>query len=212
MGDIGEQRHKQVAPDELDAEMPYIGLEHMPRRDITLSAWGAKQRVLPAPNSTSPRAMSYSASSAHTFTRSALLRSTACVSTDIVVLYPKDPDFSAWLLMHVSSDEFVAHSDRSSAGTKMPRTNWKDMAAFPVALPLPPVAAVSQDQVGRNAGHYRDGRSRVRQARRPFLVSSASAAERAGPGGRFSTDNTSGIRAPRTPVADNCGGEAVTPS
>ncbi len=50
--------------------------------------------------------------------------------------------------MHVSSDEFVAHSDRSSAGTQMRRTNWKDMAAFPMALPPPPVAAVFQDQVG----------------------------------------------------------------
>jgi len=50
--------------------------------------------------------------------------------------------------MLVSSDDFVAHTDRSSAGTKMPRTNWKDMSAFETIVPPSPVALAFQDQVG----------------------------------------------------------------
>jgi type I restriction enzyme S subunit len=69
-------------------------------------------------------------------------------STDIVVLHPKQREYAAWLLMLVSSDEFVAHTDRSSAGTKMPRTNWKDMAAFGAPVPPPAVASAFQKQVG----------------------------------------------------------------
>jgi type I restriction enzyme S subunit len=45
MGDVGEQRREQVAPSEVHGETPYIGLEHMPRRDITLSAWGRAESV-----------------------------------------------------------------------------------------------------------------------------------------------------------------------
>ena len=41
----------------------------------------------------------------------------------------------------MSSAEFVAHTDRGSAGTKMPRTNWTDMAAYRVAKPPVALAA-----------------------------------------------------------------------
>jgi len=58
-----------------------------------------------------------------------------CGSGGIVVLSAKKPAGATWLLMLVSSDEFVSHANQTSAGTKMPRANWKDMASFPVALP-----------------------------------------------------------------------------
>jgi len=38
------------------------------------------------------------------------------------------------------SDEFVAHTDRGSTGTKMPRTNWRDMAAYKIAAPPAEIA------------------------------------------------------------------------
>lgn len=146
MGDVGQQRREQVAPVEVEGETPYIGLEHMPRRDLVLSAWGTAASVT---------------SSKFRFRRGDILFGKlrpyfhkvgpapldGVCSTDIVVLYSKRPEYAGWLLMLVSGDDFVAHTDRASAGTKMPRTNWKDMAAFPVALPPPPVAAAFEEQV-----------------------------------------------------------------
>lgn len=147
MSDIGGQRREQVAPGEVDSETPYIGLEHMPRRDIALSSWGRAASVT---------------SSKFRFRRGDVLFGKlrpyfhkvgpapidGVCSTDIVVLHPKQLEFTAWLLMLVSSDDFVAHTDRSSAGTKMPRTNWKDMAAFAVTLPPSSIAAAYQEQFG----------------------------------------------------------------
>ncbi len=147
MGDVGEQRREQVAPGEVHGETPYIGLEHMPRRDITLSSWGVAASVT---------------SSKFRFRRGDILFGKlrpyfhkvgpaplgGVCSTDVVVLFPKKVEYGAWLLMLVSSDEFVAHTDRSSAGTKMPRTNWKDMATFPVALPPASMTTAYQNQVG----------------------------------------------------------------
>jgi type I restriction enzyme, S subunit len=139
MGDIGTQRREQIAPEDTNGETPYIGLEHMPRRDIALTDWGTAKSVT---------------SSKFRFRRGDILFGKlrpyfhkvgpapidGVCSTDIVVIYPKNPEYAEWLLMLVSSDEFVAHTDRSSAGTKMPRTNWKDMATFGAAVPPQPLA------------------------------------------------------------------------
>ena len=39
------------------------------------------------------------------------------------------------LLGHLSSIEFINYVDGASTGTKMPRTNWKDMARYDIAVP-----------------------------------------------------------------------------
>lgn len=147
MGDVGEQRRDQIAPGEVDDETPYIGLEHMPRRDIALSEWGRAASVTSSKSRFCRGDVLYGKLRPY-FHKVGPAPLDGVCSTDIVVLYSKRVEYAAWLLMLVSSDNFVAHTDRSSAGTKMPRTNWKDMAVFPVALPPLPVAAAYQTQVG----------------------------------------------------------------
>jgi len=140
MGNIGVQRREQVTPSEVDGSMPYFGLEHMPRRNIALAEWGYAGDVT---------------SSKFRFVEGDILFGKlrpyfhkvgpapvdGVCSTDVVALHPKEPGWAAWLLMLVSSDEFVRHTDQTSAGTKMPRTNWKDMAAYRIAIPPKQVAA-----------------------------------------------------------------------
>jgi len=147
MGEIGLQRREQVLPGEVNGETPYVGLEHMPRRDLTLSTWGAAASVTSSKFRFHRGDILFGKLRPYFHKVSPAPLDGVC-STDIVVLHPKRPEYAAWLLMLVSGDDFVAYADRSSAGTKMPRTNWKDMAAFPVALPTLPVTAAYQDQVG----------------------------------------------------------------
>ena len=40
LGDVAKQRRSGVRPEEIDAESPYIALEHMPKRCIALAQWG----------------------------------------------------------------------------------------------------------------------------------------------------------------------------
>lgn len=68
-------------------------------------------------------------------------------STDILVLAPKSPAWFGFLLGHASSDTFVQFTDVASTGTKMPRTNWRDMSSFKFALPPEPVATAFTDLV-----------------------------------------------------------------
>ena len=40
LGDIANEARRGVDPKKVEPETPYFGLEHLPRRSITLSAWG----------------------------------------------------------------------------------------------------------------------------------------------------------------------------
>jgi type I restriction enzyme S subunit len=147
MGYVGTQTREQIAPEDIEGETPYIGLEHMPRQNIALSEWGSAASVTSSKFRFRCRDILFGKLRPY-FHKVGLAATDGVCSTDIVVLYPTEPEYAAWLLMLVSSDTFVAHTDRSSAGTKMPRTNWKDMAAFETSVPPSPMAIAFQGQVG----------------------------------------------------------------
>ena len=121
-------------PEQIDPNSPYIALEHMPKRCISLSAWGSADRL---------------ASGKFRFRRGDILFGKlrpyfhkvgvapvdGVCSTDIVVISPKGDSWFSFVLGHVSSSAFVDYTDAASTGTKMPRTNWTDMARYRVALP-----------------------------------------------------------------------------
>ena len=53
-------------------------------------------------------------------------------STDVAVISPKNQGWFGFVLSHVSSSDFVNYTDAGSTGTKMPRTNWKEMSRYPL--------------------------------------------------------------------------------
>ena len=68
-------------------------------------------------------------------------------STDIVVAVPSSPEWFGFVLGHMSSREFVDYTDAGSTGTKMPRTSWKTMSQYEIALPPTQLAAAFADRV-----------------------------------------------------------------
>ena len=65
-------------------------------------------------------------------------------STDIVVVAPEASLWASFVLFCLSSDEFVAYTDQTSTGTRMPRTSWKSMEQFEICLPTESIAALFQ--------------------------------------------------------------------
>ena len=139
LSDIAENPRRTVRPDEIDAGTPYIGLEHMPRRCIALSDWGQSDNL---------------ESNKYRFQRGEILFGKlrpyfqkvgvavveGVCSTDILVIVPQKQEWFGFVLCHVSSVEFVNHTDAASTGTKMPRTNWNDMSRYEMVLPSDQVA------------------------------------------------------------------------
>lgn len=134
LGDVGENQRRTVHPNEIAPNTPYIALEHMPRRCIALSDWGEADDVASGKSAFKNGEILFGKLRPY-FHKVGIAPVAGVCSTDILVLVPKRPEWNGFLLGHVSSDEMIQHVDLASTGTKMPRTNWKDIAAFKVVLP-----------------------------------------------------------------------------
>ena len=134
LGEMAMQRRSSLRPGDIDPETPYIALEHMPRRCIALSDWGVAEGLASGKLSFVRGDMLFGKLRPY-FHKVGVAPLDGVCSTDIVVVRPKSPEWFGFVLGHVSSAEFVDHTDAASTGTKMPRTTWADMARYNVVLP-----------------------------------------------------------------------------
>ena len=146
LGDVAENLRRGVQADEIESATPYIGLEHMPRRCIALSDWGQSDE-LESNKFEFKRGEILFGKLRPYFHKVGVAPVDGICSTDILVVVPKEPEWFGFVLGHVSSVEFVNHTDAGSTGTKMPRTDWQDMARYEVALPPKPLAAAFTERV-----------------------------------------------------------------
>ena len=134
IGDVASQRRQQVRPDYIDGETAYIGLEHIPRRSIALSEWGKAEGLASGKFRFKEGDILFGKLRPY-FHKVGVAPLDGICSTDIVVVSPILADWFGFTLGHLSSTEFVGYTDAASTGTRMPRTNWDDMALYKVPLP-----------------------------------------------------------------------------
>ena len=135
LGDIASERRDVVQPSDIDPMTPYIGLEHMPRRSITLHEWEHAGKVTSGKFRFQAGQILFGKLRPY-FHKVGVAPIDGICSTDIVVMEPKSPAWFGLAIFHVSGDEFVAYTYSGSTGTNMPRTNWGDIARY--VIPLPP--------------------------------------------------------------------------
>ena len=134
LGGVAAQRRSGAKPGEIDPDTPYIGLEHMPKRCIALTQWGHADGLASGKFKFEQGDILFGKLRPYFHKVGAAPLEGVC-STDIVVVRPRSNLWSGFVLGHLSSAEFVDHTDAMSTGTRMPRTNWADMARYKVALP-----------------------------------------------------------------------------
>ena len=134
LDEIAENVRQSVKASEIDSDEFYIGLEHMPRRSIALSEWqtadglGSNKYRFRKGEILFGKLRPY-------FHKVGVAPIEGVCSTDILVIQPIDSEWFGIVLGFVSSDEFIAYTNAYSAGTRMPRTNWKDMSRYEIVLP-----------------------------------------------------------------------------
>lgn len=146
IGDLATNPRRAVRPKEIDPETPYIGLEHMPRRCIALSAWDQAGSVSSGKFRFSSGDILFGKLRPY-FHKVGIAPIDGVCSTDVLVVNTKSPHWYGILLGHLSSKEFVDYADAASGGTKMPRTSWQDMARYEVIIPSEPVARLLSDML-----------------------------------------------------------------
>ena len=132
--DVADNSRRSISPDEIPEQTPYIALEHMPRKCIALSDWGMADGVESGKLAFNANDILFGKLRPY-FHKVGVAPIDGVCSTDIVVITPHTPEWFGFVLGHASSDAFVEHTNAGSTGTKMPRTNWADIARYPVILP-----------------------------------------------------------------------------
>ena len=146
LADVAESPRRSVNPTNVSENTPYIGLEHMPRRSIALSHWGAAGKVKSNKTQFHPGEILYGKLRPY-FHKVGVASLEGICSTDIIIVVPHAQKWGAFTLACLSSDEFVHYTDRTSTGTKMPRTSWKTMAQYKICLPSEKVTFAFQSVV-----------------------------------------------------------------
>ena len=137
LGEVASQRRTGVKPGQIDPTTPYIALEHMPKRCVSLSGWGTACGLASSKFKFQTGDILFGKLRPY-FHKVGVAALDGVCSTDIVVVVPASPGWFGFVLGHVSSTTFVGYTDATSTGTRMPRTKWADMARYKV--PLPPCA------------------------------------------------------------------------
>jgi len=122
-------------PTDLEPGTPYIGLEHMPRRSITLLDWGTAEDV----TSTKLRYLAGDILFGKIrpyFHKVGFALTDGVTSSDAIVLRPSEPLYYSFALLTVSSDWFVnIVSKTAKEGSKMPRADWNLMEMHSLVVP-----------------------------------------------------------------------------
>jgi len=134
LGAVATARNEGIDPSAISPDTPYIGLEHMPRGSIALTDWEGAGKV--SSNKATFAAGDFLFGKLRPyFHKVGVAPVSGICSTDIVVVRPNGAVWSGFVIACISDDDFVAYTDKTSTGTKMPRTSWSIMAKYPVALP-----------------------------------------------------------------------------
>ncbi len=146
IGSVAENPRRGVAPEKIEPGTPYIGLEHMPRHSIALVDWGYADDLESNKFEFKQGEILFGKLRPY-FHKVGVAPVDGVCSTDILVVVPKEAEWFGFVLGHVSSVDFVNHTYAGSTGTKMPRTNWRDMAGYEVAMPSRLIAQFFTQQI-----------------------------------------------------------------
>lgn len=118
-----------IVPDKIESNIPYIGLEHMPRKDFCLSTWDDSSSISSNKYCFKRRNILFGKIRPY-FHKVGFAITDGVTSTDSFVIEPKQEIWGLFLLT-VSSDAFVNYAYKTcKEGAKMPRADWNQMKEY----------------------------------------------------------------------------------
>ncbi len=135
LSDEVELIRDSILPSTLEKSVPYIGLEHMPRKSITLSKYGSSNDISSLKTNVKKGDILFGKIRPY-FHKIGIALKDCITSTDNIVVRPKAKNnINGIILQTMFSEAFVSSAVQSSNGTKMPRANWKVLAKHKVIIP-----------------------------------------------------------------------------
>ena len=138
LGKLADQVRDGVNPDTVDPDTPYFGLEHLPRKSITLAVWGIADEVKSTKLLFKKDDILFGKIRPY-FHKVGVAPLPGVCSSDTIVIRPRAEDWFGLVLGCTSSAGFVEHASATSQGTKMPRANWDVLVTYQVPMPPQPI-------------------------------------------------------------------------
>lgn len=135
LGELCFEVRENVSPEDLEPDTPYMGLEHMPRRSISLARWGRAEEVTSTKHRFRAGEILFGKIRPY-FHKVGVAFIDGVASSDAIIIRPISESLHSLVLMTLSSDKFVAYtSQKVKEGSKMPRADWKVMQQYQVLVP-----------------------------------------------------------------------------
>ncbi len=174
--DIADNPRRGVKAKDISVGIPYIGLQDMPQKCISLSSWGRSEDIESGKYSFKRGEILFGKLRPY-FHKVGIAPKDGVCSTDILVVVPKNHEWFSVVLGHITSVEFIEYVTGASTGTRMPRTNWQDMGKYRIVLPPRPLADFAssnlRDSVNRILFNIDETRelTKIRDTLLPKLIS-----------------------------------------
>lgn len=147
LSDIVSVVKDSVDPKSIPETTPYIGLEHLPRRSITLNEWENAGKVSSSKFSFKCGDILFGKIRPY-FHKVGFTLTDGITSSDAIVLRPKMQSYYCIALAEVSSDAFVALASKTvREGSKMPRADWDVLKNRVVLEPPEAILNVFNNQI-----------------------------------------------------------------
>jgi type I restriction enzyme S subunit len=124
-----------VDPSDVAPCTPYVGLEHVPRRQFTLDAWGTASSVTSLKSQFKSGDVLFGKLRPY-FHKVVRAGMDGICTSELLVLRSIAPKFEGFLGSVLFSDVFVEATSNQWGGSKMPRAEWSRMKEY--LVPCPP--------------------------------------------------------------------------
>ena len=131
---IATNKKISVKPSDLNDNVFYIGLQDMPQKSIALESWSSAEDVASNKYRFHKGDFLFGKLRPY-FHKVGIAPVDGVCSTDILVIHSKRLYNFAFVLGHLSSEKLIDHVSAAATGTRMPRTNWKEIGSYQFALP-----------------------------------------------------------------------------
>ncbi|MDQ2077788.1 restriction endonuclease subunit S [Marinimicrobium sp. ABcell2] len=133
-GSVAPHVRENVAASEIGSKETYVGLEHIGRKRLFLERSGIGSDVESNKSKFKSGDLLFGKLRPY-FHKVVLAGSSGICSTDILVFRAKDSAYRSFMALTAYREDFIAHANSCSTGTRMPRASAKDMLAYEIAKP-----------------------------------------------------------------------------
>ncbi len=171
LGEIGKQRKETIIPSR-EEELLYIGLEHIEPGKVYINRTGSSSEVKSLKFRFKEKDILYGKLRPY-LDKAVIADVSGVCSTDILVITTNEKKaISEFLIYVLHSKKFINYSTTTMTGTNHPRTSWKSLSKFPLALPpLPEQQKIAEilSAVDEKIGLERERKAKLERVKKGLM-------------------------------------------